>query len=59
MQTDWSFTSKCPVNEEQMMEHSAAATAADGDYYVFCYRKLKQLSSPKEKRKDNVMSLTI
>jgi hypothetical protein len=42
-----------------MMEHSAAATAADGDYYVFCYRKLKQLSSPKEKRKDNVMSLTI
>jgi hypothetical protein len=46
MQTDWSFTSKCPENEEQMMEHNAAADD-DDYYYIFCYRKLKQLSSQK------------
>jgi len=48
MQTDRSFTSKCPENEEQMMEQNAAA-AADDDYYVFCYRKLKQLPSQKKR----------
>ena len=29
MQTDQSFTSQCPENEEQMMEHNAAANDDD------------------------------
>ena len=47
MQTDQSFTSKCPENEEQMMEHNAAAATAD--YYVFVIENLSSYHNKKKR----------